>query len=275
MNQRETLTRADIQGLVARLQAVGVPQIQFSGGEPLQRHEDLLAILSAARPCTDFWIATSGWGLTAKRAQQLKRAGLTGTIISLDHWHPPKNDAFRGMPGAHTWVTSAAAAARNAGLVVGLSLCATREFTTSENLYRYVQHARELGIGFIQILEPKPIGHYAGKDVALRPEQVRLLESFFLTMNYDSKHLRDPAVDYPAYYQRRGDCFGAGQRYLYIDTDGGVHPCPFCRNPMGNALTDHPMKWLARLRALGCPAKREPCSVPDSSAVTHGKQDRG
>jgi MoaA/NifB/PqqE/SkfB family radical SAM enzyme len=66
-----------------------------------------------------------------------------------------------------------------------------------------------------------------------------------------------PAVSYPDYSSRSTKCFGAGDRHLYVDTDGVVHPCPFCRCPAGDALDDGVGQARSAMQARGCPATEE------------------
>jgi MoaA/NifB/PqqE/SkfB family radical SAM enzyme len=255
LNNRETLSAADLSAIAARLRTRGVGQLFLSGGEPLRRFDDLVAVIEATSPEVDVWILTSGHRLTEDRASRLRAAGLTGVALSLDHWDPERHDRFRGVAGAFTWVERAADHARRAQLVVALSLCPTRDFVSRENLDRYARTARELGASFIQLLEPKAVGHYAGRDVALTVPQQRLLEEFCDRLNTDRALLDLPAVSYADYSRRRIGCLGAGDRYVYIDTDGALHPCPFCRAPVGSALDGDFDASLAALRSAGCPAR--------------------
>jgi len=269
LNQPEPLSSADLHEVVRRLHARGLGQIFFSGGEPLQRFDDLLSITTMIAADTDAWILTSGVGLTRDRANRLAAAGLTGVAISLDHWDDAAHDRFRGLPGAGAAVTRAAAHAREAGLVVALSLCPTRAFVTASNLERYAMRARDLGASFIQILEPKAVGHYAGQDVALTGEQRRQLEAFCARLNTDPAARHLPSVTYPDWSTRVLGCVGGGDRYLYIDTRGDLHACPFCRTPGRRALDGDLDVSISRLQAAGCPAAgscaREPaaCSPTD------------
>jgi len=259
LNQQETLSREDLLQIVAQLAERGVAQILLSGGEPLQRFDDVVAIVAAAAGETDFWLLSSGHGLTAERAAQLRSAGLTGIALSLDHHDPESHDRFRRFPGAFAGVERAAASARGAGLLVALSLCPTRAFVSEENLAAYARVARQLGAAFVQILEPQAVGHYAGQDVALSAAQRRLLEEFCIRLNFDPARRELPAVAYAGFSRRRTGCHGAGERYLYVDTDGALLPCPFCREPAGSVLAEGLDAPLAALRARGCPAQaRDP-----------------
>lgn len=251
LNGHEQLSADDLHRIVRSFQERGVTQIQLSGGEPMLRYKDLLALLQGAGGATDFWLLTSGYRLNAARAAALKAAGLRGVSVSLDHYDPEMHNAFRGFRNAYAWVEGAVTAAKEAGLAVALSLCATRAFADKEHLLRYALLAKKLGVAFIQVLEPKATGHYAGKDVALSPEQVAVLEDFYLRMNYGKAYRAFPIVTYHGYYQRRIGCFGAADRHLYVDTAGDLHPCPFCRKPCGSALCNLD-DGIAMLQSGGC-----------------------
>lgn len=268
LNRGEPNTASDLQEIVRRVQQRGVAQLFFSGGEPLQRFGDLLALTAAVAGETDVWILSSGLGLTADKALRLERAGLTGVALSLDHWDASAHDQFRGVPGSFEAVTRAAANARAAGLLMALSLCPTRGFVSADNLQRYAQTARSLGASFIQIFEPKPVGHYAGRDVALEPAQQRILEQFSERLNRDPAARDLPAVEYMDWSVRTFGCQGAGDRYVYIDTDGALHPCPFCRAP-GVQVLDHDIdEAIAMLQVAGCRAGHNRASA-DTNTASH------
>ncbi|WP_345121084.1 radical SAM protein [Hymenobacter antarcticus] len=254
LNQKESLTRDDIRAMVAAFQARHVTQIFFSGGEPMLRVNDLVAVVADARPGTDFWVITSGFNFTRENAGRLRQAGFTGVTISLDHHEPARHNAFRGSPQAYENAVRAAAHAHEAGLVVNLSLCATQEFTTEANLMAYARLARQLGVTFIQILEPRAVGHYAGKPVDLSPAQLTLLEAFYVALNFGPQYLDWPLVHYYGYHQRRMGCGGAADRFLYVDTDGDLHACPFCQKKSGSALGGNLDEALAAMKNRGCHA---------------------
>jgi MoaA/NifB/PqqE/SkfB family radical SAM enzyme len=274
LNKAEALSLADLQTIVEQFQARGVGQIMLSGGEPLQRFDDVVSIVRAARLESDFWLLTSGYKLTAERAHLLRQAGLTGVVISLDHWDPQQHDAFRGLSGAQEWVEKAAGHARAAGLVLALAMVPTREFITESNLERYAHHARALGAGFIHILEPKSVGHYASKDVLLDERQLELLASFYYRMNFDPGCLQMPAVAYAGLAKRQMGCVGGGDRYLYVDTAGYLLPCPFCRTGSPISAKDDFDAALAAVREQGCPAGGA-CNVAISTSRHEGASDHG
>ena len=110
-----------------------------------------------------------------------------------------------------------------------------------------------MGVSFVQILEPKAVGHYFGKEVYLSDDQISLLQDFYLEMNYNPKYKEYPLISYHGYYQRRQGCYAAGNRSFYVDTDGDINACPFCQKKTGNVLDATFDYSLQELQNLGCP----------------------
>jgi MoaA/NifB/PqqE/SkfB family radical SAM enzyme len=252
LNQPEILDKEDLLKIVTRFHKLGISQLQISGGEPLNRFSDILFLLDHIPVGIDCWIYTTGYQLTPQKAKTLKQHGLTGITISIDDHDPLKHDRFRGKQGAFLRAINACSFAVEAGLVVTFSICATRQFITEDNLMAYAKLAKKHGASFIQILEPKAVGHYSGKDVSLTKTQTLLLEQFFEKMNYSEEYLSYPLVAYHGYYSRRIGCAGGGKDYLYIDTDGDIHNCPFCQRKLFSALSDSIPEKIGQMRKGGC-----------------------
>ncbi|NNF02450.1 MAG: radical SAM protein [Bacteroidia bacterium] len=240
LNTSDRLSCDELKEIIQKFQQKGrgVAQIHFSGGEPMARFKDLLSLLKSAEKSTDLWLLTSGFGLTMEKIQLLKSAGLSGINISLDHFDPEKHNAFRGSEYAFKWVENAVELAHKIKLPIVLTVCATPEFTNEKNFLEYAELAKKFGVSFIQILEAKSVGRYASKDTSLSTGQVEALEEFFLKVNYSDEFEEYPAVSYYGYHQRRAGCYGGSSRYLYVDSDGTVNTCPFCRTKYSNVL--HP-----------------------------------
>jgi MoaA/NifB/PqqE/SkfB family radical SAM enzyme len=266
LNRSEALSADDLHEIVRRMRQHGTAQFFFSGGEPLQRFPDLLSLAASVSGESDVWILSSGLGFTADKARRLRNAGVTGLALSLDHWDAAAHDRFRGLPGSFAAVERAARHALDAGLLIACSLCATRSFATPENLQRYAETARSLGASFIQILEPQALGHYAGQDVVLDSVQQRVLEEFCERLNSDAAAQDYPTVEYIDWAARSLGCVGAGDRYAYVDTDGELHACPFCRAPGLRVLDQNIDDALSILKSKGCPAAG--ACTRDAAAIT-------
>ena len=252
LNKPEILSRENLLSIVHSFQKLGVTQIQLSGGEPLNRFDDIIYILQHVKQATEVWLYTSGYHFTNERAAVLKREGLIGITVSLDHWIPEMHNKFRGRNNAFEWAEKAVSNARKNNLAVCLSLCATQEFITQNNLIQYAELAKRWSVSFIQLLEPKAVGHYAGKDIAINAEQIKLLEDFFTEYNYCKTYRSHPLIIYHGFYSRRVACGGGGKHYVYVDTDGDVHNRPFCQRKIFSALHNDIKENLRLMSAGGC-----------------------
>lgn len=252
LNSPESVTLEEHKAIVAKLQKSGVPMIQFGGGEPLNRFEDLIEVLKSTQQTSDFWIYSSGYGLSYEKAKQLKEAGLTGVSISLDHYQSEQHNAFRRNNKSFEKAVEAIQNVQKAGMLTTITICVTRSFCTKENLKLYHQFAYELNVPFVQLMEPRSTGNYEGKDVLLQEEHFEILESFYISRNTEKKYKKLPIVQYTGYQQRKKGCGGAGNRYIYIDTDGFVLACPFCQNRKSHFLYGDISEDLKTLKEEGC-----------------------
>ena len=234
LNQAESLTISELQAVILKFQDEGIAQFHFSGGEPMARIKDLITIISTAKKQSEFYVLTSGFNFTNANAKALKNAGLTGVVISLDHYIPEKHNAFRGYENSFDHVMTAIENAKENNLLITLTVCSTRSFTRWENLMNYAELAKQLEVPFIQILEPKAVGHYEGKQVLLEESHYHLLEQFYLLLNLHPLYQEYPIIIYHGYHQRRIGCLAGGNRTLYIDSEGFVNACPFCQNKTAN-----------------------------------------
>ena len=252
LNKRDTLDSVQLHSIIEKVQSIGSHQIFLSGGEPMMKMDLMTELIQNAKSGTDFWVLTSGFQCTEDNMMRLKKAGLTGVSISLDHYIEEIHNEFRGNAKSFDWVCNAVGNAHKANLVSALSICVTRDFVTESNLMQYMGLAREMGVAFVQILEPRDVGHFAGKEVLLTEKEYGFLEEFQQKMNFEEEYKTYPIITYHGYYQRRAGCFGAGVRSLYIDTDGFVHACTFCQNKSASVLDSDWDSILAKLGARGC-----------------------
>ena len=252
LNLPEKMSAGDLRKTVRKLIDYGVGQIHFSGGEPMMRNDDILPILNDFNGQAGFWIITSGYGVTIERAFALKQAGLTGMSISLDHFDEYLHNKFRNYRNSYQQVKNAIVNCRTVGLVTNLSICVTKEFLSSTNLEAYLELAKELGVSFIQLLEPKAVGHYEGRDVQLNGSERKVLVDFFIRTQQENQYKKYPIVLYHEYFKEKVGCRGGGNGTFYIDPLGGVHACPFCRHSVGNIVHDSIHECVERLWKTGC-----------------------
>lgn len=257
LNKKDTLNLDDLKKAVEKLQNAGIPMIHFGGGDPMAKVDDVVELLNSAQKTTDFWVFTSGFNLNDKNASRLKKAGLTGISIGLDHHDRELHNKFRRSEKAYDWAIEGGKNAVNNGLVLTFTICLTRDFCTEENLYSYLQLAKDTGASFVQMLEPRAVGNYAGKEVYLLTEHSTIVEEFFLKVNRDPKYKDMPIIQYPGFHQKRNACTAAGHRYMYVDTDGYMSSCPFCRNTKSHILDSDHEANIEEMKAEGCDLFKE------------------
>ena len=233
LNQKETFTQSELKQVVDIYQQQGAIQFHFSGGEPMTRIKDLVEVIRHAKNKSECFVLTSGFNLTDTNAKRLKEAGCKGVVVSIDHYIPELHNGFRHRDNMFQLATDGVRAALRAGLVVTITVCVTKTFIDGGHIMPYMQFAKDLGVHFVQLLEPKALGHYSGQDVLLEETHIQQLESFFKSINHDKQYSDFPFVMYHGFHQRRIGCY-AGSRSIYIDSAGDVNACPFCHTKSYN-----------------------------------------
>jgi len=242
----------------------------FSGGEPMLRYNDLVKVLEAAHETSDFWVITSGIGVNEKRMEGLKKAGLSGLMVSLDHHDALFHDQFRGFESSYTRAIQAVISANKTGLVSALSICVNRKFLNEKFLIEYMDLAKNLGVSFVQILEPRASGRYENQSIAISEDQKKVIDDIYLSYNRMSKYDSYPIIIYHGHHQRKVGCFGGGDEFMYIDTDGDAHICPFCTKKIISALENDPIDTIKALSKNNCRAYKKmtyPVLIGESPSI--------
>ena len=252
LNQKESFTKDDLLKVIDIYQKQGVQQFHFSGGEPMTRFKALVELFKYTKGKSECWVVTSGFNCTIENAKKLKDAGCKGVVVSIDHYIPELHNIFRGHPDAFEHATAAVKAVKQAGMVSAISVCATKAFIDGGHLIHYLEFAKNMGVHFVQVLEPRSIGHYEGQNVSLEEKHITILEAFFKQVNHSKEYKKYPILLYHGYHQRRVGCF-AGSRSVYIDSAGDVHSCPFCHTSSFNIIK------LIREGKTNIPKKENAC----------------
>ncbi len=238
---------------VRETQELGVAIVGITGGEPLQRN-DLEEIVQAADSRSVTILFTSGAGFDEARAAALKRSGLFGVAVSLDHWQAGAHDERRGRPGAFDTALAAIRRARRLGFYTMIQLVATRDMLRTETQARYLDLARKLDVHEIRLLEPMPAGRLLEAEQAalLSAAERAQLRQWHLRAN----RRRGPTKTTAFAHIEAPDMYGcgAGSQHLYVDASGHVCPCDFTPVSFGN-LREEPLAdvWRRMGEAFGRP----------------------
>jgi len=265
---------------VADVQDAGAAIIILSGGEPMSRFADVLEILNAAdKNRSEFHIHTSGHGVTLERARLLKSAGLAAAAVGLDDVRAEREDALRGYKGAFEEAAAALRCFQDAGLFTYLNLCLSRDLVRSGDLPAYMDMARDLGVGAVRFLEPRPTGGYCGESAEelFSAEDRTAATEIFTRVNSGRRYRRHPFISYEAYYEapERLGCRMGGHSLLYIDSAGNVNPCVFLPVRFGNIREEGFPEIYARMRALIPRPVRDRCPSLTLAGVFKRQMEAG
>lgn len=258
--ERENLGAVDAvpvalwQTVVGRLQKMGTGVIVLSGGEPMLAYDGTLALVRAAdKRLSDIHVHTSGRGVTPERARELRGAGLMAAGVGLDDGDAARHDRLRGDPGSFDEAVDALRAFHEAGVFTYTNTCVSPKFVRDGGFWKLLELARDLGVGIVRLLEPKPCGGYAGADpAALFSDADRTaLTAMFIDANTRWKHRHLPLVAYEAYFEspERMGCLMGGLSFFSIDSGGNVLPCVFLPVSFGNILEEDIRTIYDRMRA--------------------------
>jgi MoaA/NifB/PqqE/SkfB family radical SAM enzyme len=268
------------QEAIRELQRRGVSIVVLSGGEPMLRFGELLVLLeSSDKNLSDFHIHTSGHGVTAEKARALRAAGLCAAGISLDHFRQDVHDAFRGYPGAYREAVQAVQCFRESGIFPYLNVCLTGNLVKSGGLWELLELAKDLEVGVVNLLEPRPCGRYieaAGDELFSEAERMVAMD-FFKVANRSQRHRDYPFVTYISYYEKAEHfgCLMGGLSHLYIDSRGNVQPCVFLPVSFGNILKEDFGTVYKKMRSATPGPVYGQCPSISLSSIINTKKSRG
>ncbi len=254
LRKEDVLSDHLILETVEKMCQSGVGVLSLEGGEPLLRYELVLKALNIIGTRATPVIATTGWGLDESKANELAKAGLVAAQISLDHYIPQKHNEFRGNPKAFDVAVKAVEHFRKAGIFPILAFCAVREMIEQDQLFRYLEFAKEIGAGMIQLLDPLPSGNYlhSGEDSCLTPAEIDRLLDFHRLINTDPKYKNYPGVCARAHieHESRFGCGMGGNGHYAIDPNGNVLPCVYIQMSVGNIMDEDLNDILLKMRSM-------------------------
>jgi MoaA/NifB/PqqE/SkfB family radical SAM enzyme len=223
-------TTASLLRVIEELRAAGTCRVALTGGEPTLRH-DLAEIVAACGADLSPVLFTSGYGLDAGRARELRRAGLAAAFVSLDHFLADEHDRSRGQAGAFQQALAAIRACREAGLYTAVQAVVVPSLLDDERFERFLAFCDGLGVHEVMLLEETPMGDRrtsAAEDQAVR----RRLAAAQLRAACDAAM---PKVSSMSWLESP-ECLGcqAGFSFLYVAAGGEVAPCDFVPLSFGN-----------------------------------------
>jgi PqqA peptide cyclase len=274
----DELTTAEWQRVLAEAQELGVLQLHLSGGEPLLRRD----VVELARTACDLGmytnLVTSALGLSRRRAEELRAAGLDHVQISVQADEPALSDRIAGTPSFDRKV-EACRLVKELGWPLTLNVVLHRQ--NIDRIGAVLALAEELAADRVELANTQYYGWAWRNRAALLPSRAQL-EQAEEVVSATRRRLADRMdIIYvlPDYYSRYPKpCMGGwAERQLTVAPNGDVLPCPAAQTlplPRASVRTDP----LARIWAesplfqafRGTDWMPEPCRSCDRKEVDFG-----
>jgi pyrroloquinoline quinone biosynthesis protein E len=274
----DELTTAEWQRVLAEASELGVLQVHLSGGEPLLRR-DLVPIVAAARALGLYTnLITSALGLSARRAGQLREAGLDHVQISVQASEAARSDRIAGLPSFERKLT-AARLVKKMGWPLTLNVVLHRG--NIDRIDAILELAEILQADRVELANTQYYGWAARNRAGLLPSRDQLGRAEAVVRAARDRLRGQLEIIYvvPDYYSRYPKpCMGGwGRRQLTVVPNGDVLPCPTAHElPLPRAsVREHPLGWIWAQSPLfrrfrGTDWMPEPCRSCDRRETDFG-----
>lgn len=275
---REELTTAEWRRVLAEARALGVLQLHFSGGEPLLRR-DLVDLVATARDLGLYTnLITSAVGLSTRRAEQLRAAGLDHVQISIQADEAGLSDRIAGTPSYERKV-AAARLVKALGWPLTLNVVLHRH--NIDRVDRVLALAEELGADRIELANTQYYGWAWRNRGGLLPSRAQLERAEAVVRAARQRLEGRMQVIYviPDYYSRYPKpCMGGwGRQQLTVTPNGDVLPCPAAHilNLPRASVRERSLAWIWEESPLfqrfrGTEWMPEPCRSCERRTVDFG-----
>jgi pyrroloquinoline quinone biosynthesis protein E len=222
------LEKEEWQQVIRQAATLGVLQIGFSGGEPLQR-KDLETLVEIARQTGLYTnLITSGLGLTERRAEQLAAIGLDNIQLSFQAVERDLADRIAGVRNAHDQKLRVAKVIQESGIALSLNVVLHR--FNIDSLGQIIDFAERLGATRLELANTQYYGWAFRNRSRLIPTrgQVERAAQIAFAARRRLKGVMEVLYVLPDYFTGRPKpCMnGWGRRYLAVNPHGFVLPCP-------------------------------------------------
>jgi MoaA/NifB/PqqE/SkfB family radical SAM enzyme len=224
------LTLDEIRQLIEAARRIGIMEIWFFGGEPLLRENlcDLVRIASSKGLVTN--IFTNGLLLNQTKVRELKKAGLSNFMVSLDSASPEQHDKLRNYEGCFEKTMEGIKHVVDTGIKCSIWTYVKKDDVQNKNLadlQRIIKIGYDLNVNEVFILFPCASGNWLhnNKDILNREEREKVRD---LVRTYS----------FPPFVQmefpREDSVCNATKNFIYVNPAGNVAPCPAINKFYGN-----------------------------------------
>lgn len=211
----------EIDSIITQGKELGIYFYIYTGGEPLVRKQDLIAIARKHNDCA-FMTFTNGILIDDDFADDLLSVKNFIPVLSVEGFEEA-TDSRRGS-GTYAKVVRAMELLKEKRLPFGISCCYTSANLDSIASDAYFDQMIEWGAKFVWYFHYMPVGNDAVPELLPTPEQREY-------MYHKIREVRRTkpifAIDFQNDGEFVGGCVAGGRRYFHINANGDADPCVF------------------------------------------------
>ena len=218
---RLNLTFDEIDSIITQGKELGVYMYIYTGGEPLMRKRDLIALCNKHSDC-EFLAFTNATLIDEEFADEMLRVKNFVPAISVEG-SESDTDGRRGV-GTYQRVVKAMEILKRKKLPFGVSCCYTSQNLGSISSEEFMDQLVNWGAKFAWFFHYMPVGNNAVAELLPSPEQRE--EMYHRIRNY-RKTKPIFTIDFQNDGEYVGGCIAGGRNYLHINPNGDIEPCVF------------------------------------------------
>jgi MoaA/NifB/PqqE/SkfB family radical SAM enzyme len=234
----DEMSTAEVKSVLDELQAIGVLQVVFTGGEPLLRGDAIELVAYAHRLGLITRLNSNGLLLTDDRVGELRRAGLDKCGVSIDSADPGVHDRLRGSPGVFERAVEALGRLRRAHIERQL-LAYSSHTKLDLELERIIRLGTDIKVNSVFFTIPYLTGRWDDAfEEAFSDREMARLRGFL-------KHPR-VVMEFPT---AGTACDAYAHAIIHVNAQGGVTTCPAVPFLIGNVRRESLADIWGRLTA--------------------------
>jgi len=210
-----------LDSIIEQGKALGTYMYLYTGGEPLVRKKDIIALCNKHSDCV-FLSFTNATLIDEAFSDDMLRVGNFIPAISVEGFEEA-TDARRGK-GTYAAVVKAMELLRRKKLPFGVSSCYTSKNAEVIGSEAYFDQMVEWGAKFCWIFTYMPVGAAAVPELMATAEQREY-------MYYQVRKFRKTKPLFTMDFWNDGEfvngCIAGGRNYLHINANGDIEPCAF------------------------------------------------
>ena len=210
-----------LDSIVSQGKEMGTYMYLYSGGEPLVRMDDVIAICNKHSDCI-FAAFTNGTLIDEALADEMLRVKNFIPAISVEGFESATD--FRRGQGTFAATRRAMRILKEKKLPFGISCCYTSKNTEEIGSEEYFDEMIEWGAKFVWFFTYMPIGADAVPALMATAKQREF-------MYHQIRKFRETkpifTMDFWNDGESVGGCIAGGRNYLHINANGDIEPCAF------------------------------------------------